>query len=158
MDSRVLEPKTLHADNQSVRNERGIIVNWLVKLILGLAIGGVIIFDTGSIVVNYFGLDNAADEIANQIATDITAGKFSGAEIQTLNSCDRRPTTNQICTSIQEKVKAHDARLLKVTVDLKGTLKIRLKRTADTLVVERIGPIEDWGTAIGEGEAATETQ
>lgn len=141
-----------------MRNERGIIVNWLVKLIVGLAIGGVVIFDTGSIVVNYFGLDNAADEVANQVATDITAGRYTDSEVQTLNSCDRRPTTNQICTSIQEKVKEHDARLLNVTVDEKGNLKIRLRRTADTLVVERIGPIEDWATAIGEGEASTETQ
>ncbi len=141
-----------------MRNQRGIIVNWLVKLIIGLAIGGVIIFDTGSIVVNYFGVDNAADEIANQIAIDITTGKYSQSEFQTLNSCDRRPTTNQICTAIQEKVKEHDAKLLKVTVDLQKNLKIRLRKTADTLVVGRIGPIEDWATAIGEGEASTETQ
>jgi hypothetical protein len=141
-----------------VRNERGIIINWLVKLMIGLAIGGVIIFDTGSILVNYFGLDSAADEIANQIATDITAGKYSDSEVQTLNSCDRRPTTNAICTAIQEKVKEKDAKLLNVVVDLKGNIKLRLKRTADTLVVERIGPIESWATAIGEGEAATETQ
>ena len=141
-----------------MRNERGVILNWLVKLVIGMAIGGVIIFDTGSIVINYFGVDGAADEIANQIATDVTTGKYSDADLQTLNSCDRRPTTNQICTAIQQKAKEHDAKLLNVTVDLQKNIKIRLKKTADTLVVERIGPIEGWGTAIGEGEASTESQ
>ena len=141
-----------------MRNERDIIVSWLVKVLIGLIIGGVILFDTGSIAVNFFTLDGAADEIANQVASDISQGKFSATEVQSLNICTRRPTNNQACTEIQQKVKAKSAKLLKVTLDLQNNLKIRIRRTASTLVIKRIGPIKDWATSTSEGEAATETQ
>jgi hypothetical protein len=143
----------LQADNQLVRNERGVVVNWLVKALIAFAIGGVILFDTGKIAINFFGLDGGVDEVANQVAQDVAAGKFTENDVRTLNSCTRRPTTNLLCTEIQQKLKEKDARLLKVTVDLQQNLKIRARRTTDTLVVKHIGPIEDWATATSEGEA-----
>lgn len=136
-----------------MRNERGIVVGWLVKALIGFIIGGVILFDTGTIAINFFGLDSGADEIANQVAQDVAAGKFSESEVRGLNSCDRRPTNNTLCTEIQQKVRAKDARLLKVTVDVQNTLKIRMRRTADTLVIRHISWIEDWAVATSQGEA-----
>lgn len=130
----------------------------MVKVVIGLIIGGVILFDTGSIGVNFFTLDSTADEIANQVATDISTGKFSDADVQALNTCTRRPTNNKVCTEIQNRVKEKSAKLLKVTLDLQRNLKIRIRRTATTLVVKHIGFIEDWATSTAEGEAATETQ
>lgn len=146
------------ADNHAVRNERGIVVNWLVKALIGFIIGGVILFDTGKIAINFFGLESGADEIANQTAQDVAAGKFTDSDVRGLNACTRKPTNNLLCTEIQKKVKEKDARLLKVAVDVQGTLKLRIKRTAGTLVVERISWIEDWATATAEGEAELDIQ
>jgi hypothetical protein len=145
-------------DNQLMNDERGVVLNWLAKMILGLVIGGVILFDAGSIVVNYFGLDSAADEVAAEISLDIATGGIPEFELRTIGQCKRQPSANTLCQSIQSKVKAHEAKLIKVTLDLQGNLKVRMRRTADTLVVKRIGPIEDWGTATAEGKASTETQ
>lgn len=142
---------------QKMNDESGVVLNWLAKMILGLAIGGLILFDAGSIVVNYFGLDSAADEIAAEISLDIATGDFPAFDLQTIGQCTRRPSPNTVCQRIQEKVKAHEAKLVKVTLDLQGNLKVRIRRTANTLVVKRIGPIEDWGTTTAEGKASTET-
>lgn len=141
-----------------MRNESGVVVSWLVKVLIGLAIGGVIIYDAGAIALNFFGLDSAADEIANQVATDVATGGTAAADLNALRTCSRRPSSQPLCQSIQNKVAEHDAKLLKVTVDLENTLKIRLRRTADTVIVSRIGFLEDWGKATVEGQASTETQ
>ena len=130
----------------------------MVKVLIGLAIGGVIIYDAGSIAVNFFGLDSKADEIANEVATEIATGSTSQADLNALKTCSRRPTSHELCQLLQKKAKEADAKLIKVTVDLKNNLKVRLRKTADTLIVSRIGFIEDWGTATAEGRASTETQ
>ena len=43
-------------------------------------------------------------------------------------------------------------------MDAQNVLKIRIKRTTDTLVVKHIGLIEDWATATAEGEADLDIQ
>lgn len=141
-----------------MRNENGVVVSWLVKMIIGLAIGGVIIFDAGSIATNFFGLDSTAEDVANEIATEIAGGSASQSDVNALRTCTKQASISPLCKMLQEKVKENDAKLVKVSLDLKNNLKIRLKRTADTLIVSRIGFIEDWGTATAEGRASTETQ
>lgn len=141
-----------------MRNERGVVVSWLMKMLVGLAIGGVIIFDAGSIATNFFGLDSAAEEAANEIASEIATSGATPSDVNGLRTCTKRPSLSPLCKMLQDKVKEHDAKLVKVTLDLKNNLKVRLKRTADTLIVSRIGFIEDWGTATAEGQSPTETQ
>ncbi len=141
-----------------MRDETGVVFNWLVKLILGLAIGGVILFDAGSIAVNFFGLDSAADEVANTLATEIASGQLSEAEARTLQTCSRRSVATPLCSEVRAKTREYDARIVEVILDLQGEIKVRLRRTADTLLVQRIGPIEDWATATAEGRASTQTQ
>ena len=150
--------RQVEVDNQRMRNEDGVVLNWLVKLLIGLAVGGVILFDAGAIAINFFGLDSAADEVANNLATEISTGEVTPSDIQSLGVCGRRVATSPLCQRLKSMAKEHDARIVEASVDLQGELKIRLKRTADTLLVQRIGPIEDWGTATAEGRASTETQ
>ena len=126
-----------------MKDDRGVVINWLVKLLVGLAIGGVILFDAGAIIVNFFGLDGAADEIANQMATDLSAEGVSN------------PDEHALKLEAKKEARKRDAKLTKFDIDAKGALHIRLKRTASTLVVSRIPFIEDWGTATAEGKAAT---
>jgi hypothetical protein len=134
---------TFRTDNEPMKDDRGIVINWLVKIVIAFAIGGVILYDAGSIAVNFFGLDGAADEIANQLATDVSSGKLnledeSGLELRARKEARKR-----------------DAKLTKFSVDVKGNIHVRLKRTADTLVVSRIPPIEDWAKSTAEGQAST---
>ena len=145
-------------DNQRMRNDHGVVLNWLVKLLIGVAVGGVILFDAGAITINFFGLDSAADEVANTMATEISSGQVSQSEVQSLGACGKRAAATPLCQTIKDLAKEHKARILEVAVDLKGNLKIRLRRKADTLLVQRIGFIEDWGTATAEGTATTDPQ
>src|SRR5688572_31019160 len=66
-----------------ISNERGVIISWLVKLVLTLAVIGVIVFDFGSIAVNYFTLDSAADDaaVALSLAIDTDAFGTNDAEV-----------------------------------------------------------------------------
>lgn len=141
-----------------MKDERGIIVNWLVKFVIALAIGGVILFDAGSIAVNFFGLNSAAEEVANRVSTDIASGSIPESDLRLIKQCVKSPTVNLLCESINEEAKKEDARLAKTSVDQKGNLKIRLKRTADTLIVGKISFIEDWADATVEGSASTKPQ
>jgi hypothetical protein len=126
-----------------MKDDRGIVINWLVKILVALAIGGVILYDAGSIAVNFFGLDGAADEIANMLATDVTSGKFNIQDETTLK------------LEARKEARKRDAKLTKFEVDAEGSIHVRLKRVAETLVISRISPIEDWGKSTAEGEAST---
>ena len=48
----------------NLSDERGILVSWLVKLLLGLAIAGLLLFEVGAIAVNTFTLSSSANDIA----------------------------------------------------------------------------------------------
>ncbi|MDQ3984994.1 MAG: hypothetical protein M3280_00615 [Actinomycetota bacterium] len=135
-------------------NDSGVVLNWLVKLILGLAIGGVVLFDAGSIVVNFFGLDSDADEVANLVATDIAGGNLPESDLNAIEQCPKNPSLNDTCRQLHRRARKKSAKLTEAHVDAKGNLKITLERTADTLIVEKIGPIEDWGEQSAEGRAS----
>jgi hypothetical protein len=134
---------TFGTDNERMKDDRGIVINWLVKILIAFAIGGVILYDAGSIAVNFFGLDGAADEIANQLATDVTSGKLNLEDESGLK------------LEARKEARKRDAKLTKFTIDAKGNIHVRLKRTAETLVVSRIPPIEDWAKSTAEGRAST---
>lgn len=127
---------------QLLRDERGILVGWLVRLALGFAVVAVILFDVGSISVNFFNLDSTANEIAVAVALD----------------ADHRRTLPQqpaLEVKARELAKAADARLVSLALEDR-TVIVTLRRRADTLVVDRIGPIRDWGLATADGRSATQ--
>ncbi|MGH2787136.1 MAG: hypothetical protein ACRDJV_04390 [Actinomycetota bacterium] len=123
-------------------NERGIIADWLVKLLAGLAIAGVVIFDVGSVLVNFFTLDSTADDIATEIIHSLTTKEINA-------------TQHDIEAKAEELAYEAEVRLVRAELDPEGVLHIRLRRTASTLVVTRIGPIEDWAVATANADAAT---
>jgi hypothetical protein len=133
------------------RDERGIIADWLVKLVIGFVVIGVIGFDAGSILVNYFTLDTAANDVA--VAVSTTVGNQSAAA---------NYTDEEIRELALAEVKAEDggvegAKVLRqgTEVDDTGVVHIRLRRVADTLVVKRIGAISHWARSIATGQAGT---
>ena len=134
-----------------IRDERGIIADWFVKVIVGIAVFGVIAFDAGSILVNYFTLDSASDDIAIAVSTTVgsasAARNFTDAEIHELAKAEVEAEVGGI----------EGARVLRqgTRIDETGIVHIRLRRTADTLIVERIGAIENWARATADGQAGT---
>lgn len=134
-----------------IRDQRGIIADWLVKVVLGIAIFGVIAYDAGSILVNYFTLDSGADDVAVAVSTTVgTSGNAANY------------TDDEILQLAKAQVKSEDggvkgARVLRdgTTIDEGGVVHVRLRRVADSLIVGRIGPIEKWARATADGQAGT---
>lgn len=133
------------------RDERGIIGDWLVKLVIGFAVIGVIGFDAGSILVNYFTLDSGADEVA--IAVSLTVGTSGAAS----NYTDEEIRDLAIAQVNSEEAGVEGAKVLRqgTNIDQAGVVHIRLRRVADTLIVKRISAISKWARATADGQAGT---
>lgn len=135
-----------------IREQRGIVADWLVKLVIGFAIFGVIAFDAGSILVNYFTLDSGADDVAKSLS--VTVAGTAGQSISV--------TDNEVFLMAQEEVGADeggvdDAKVLRkgTNIDDAGVIHVQLRRTASTLIVKRIGAIAKWARATADGQAGT---
>ncbi len=133
------------------RDERGIIGNWLVKLVIGFAVFGVIAFDAGSILVNVFTLDSHADDVAVAVSTTVgsssTAANYTADEIRRL----------AIAKVTAEEGGIEGAKVMKqgTDIDEAGIVRIRLRRVANTLIVKRIDAIAKWARATADGQAGT---
>jgi hypothetical protein len=125
------------------RDERGVIASWFGKIALTTAFLGVILFDAGAVAVNFFGLDSTADDVA------ISLSNFARA-------------TGQVdAPRLEEEAKRlareADARLVAFEYDAVGDqIFISIRREANTLIVKRVGAIEDWGKATAEAQASTQ--
>ncbi len=134
-----------------LRDESGIVVSWLVKLVVGLGLAGLLLFDAGSIAVNFFGLDSTARDIAIAVSTTVVNDPATRSGVI---SCTRGSTL-PMCVQARELAREANARLAKAELDPEGIVRIKLKRTASTLLVSRIGPIKDWAKATAEGQSGT---
>jgi hypothetical protein len=124
----------------NLSDERGILVSWLVKLLLGLAIAGVILFEAGAIAVNTFTLSSTANDIAIALSTSV---QQSG-----------NPNLGQIQTQAKELAKEADAKLVDVELDTtERIVRVTLRRRADTLIVQHFAAIAGWGKATAEGQS-----
>jgi hypothetical protein len=134
-----------------LRDERGVILSWLLKILILVAVLAVVLFDFGSIGVNYVSLDSKADEVA--IAVSITIGSDPPEQF----------TDNEIFLLARDVVRdpaigvagAHVART-GTEIDEEGVVHIRLKRKARTLVAHYVSPFRDWINAWGDGQAGTD--
>lgn len=120
-----------------LHDERGLITGWFVKLLIGFAVIGVVIYDGGSITVNLFTLDSRADEIAIELTTGASPGSLTVASIE---------------PRARELAKESGARLSSLRVE-NSIVYVELKRQANTLVVGRISFLEDWTRSTAQGQA-----
>ena len=129
-------------DNEAMkrnRDERGVVLTWLLQIVLVIAIVGTVLFDAGSIAWNYFGVDAKAKDIALELST--IARDSTAAELQA-----------------EAKRLAKDAggRIVKGSLEIsEDSVSVEFRRDATTLVVGRIGAIEDWARASATGSAST---
>ena len=126
------------------RDERGVIVSWLARIAITTAVVGVILFDAGSIAVNFFGLDATVDDIAVQVSTSA-------------KNVNEQISAEALEAEARKLAREADARLVAFEFDpTSHKIQLTIKREANTLIVSRVGAIEDWGKATAESQATTE--
>lgn len=118
-------------------DQRGLLASSLVKMVIAFLFIAIPIYDGGSMLVNFFTLDSAADDIAVELTTNITPSQLRVDLLQ---------------PRAEELAKEAGVRLVGLTVEGR-VLKVTIRRRANTLVVGRIGPIEDWPRATATGQA-----
>jgi hypothetical protein len=133
------------------RDERGLVVAWLVRIVVGLALLAVVLFDAGAIVVNYFSVDGTADEVALAVAADVIG---SGRDPVPNLRCRRR-SPDPTCREVFDVARDEDVSVVSASFDQEGVFHVEVRRTAKTLLVGRIGAIEDWATATASAQADT---
>ena len=133
-----------------LRNERGIVLNWLFKLALAFVVVGVIGYDVGSIIVNRIALDSAADDLAVSLSL-----AFQNAPPSEFTNEEVVRETQQLIE--EEHDGLEDARIVRraTNLDPQGIVHVKLRRTADTLIAGRISALDDWVRGTGEGQAGT---
>ena len=137
--------------NGLIRDERGVVTGWLVRLAVGLAVAGVILFDAAALVINYFGLDSAADDMAVALSTEVDA--LPNVPIVTCNV--QTPSPPAFCQEAHRLAQESNATLLEASINQEAQVKIRLRRTAETVMVKRLGFLKKYGVARAEGTAGT---
>ena len=127
-----------------IRDERGVVIEWLLKLVVGLALVGVIVYDLGSLAVNFFTLDSKAEEIALEISTDMSAG-------------GRMYSNPEVVEAARTMARRSGAHLVKAELDTtEKVLEVRLRRRADTVVLGLIGPLKKYMVATADGRSGTQ--
>ena len=127
-----------------LRDENGVIASWFARIAITTAAVGVVLFDAGAIAVNFFGLDATADDVAVSVSN---AAKNAPGE----------PTAPLLEEEAKRLAKEADARLIEFEYDaVRKQISLTIRREANTVIVSRLGAIEDWGKATAESRASTQ--
>jgi hypothetical protein len=123
-----------------VHGDRGdIVLGWLTKLVVALALLGLVAFDGISLVQARFQAADRATTAANAAADSYKASKnvqlAYNAAVATLNTGD----------TIETKT---------FSIASTGVVTLRLHHKATTIIVARIGPLKHWIDAVETGEGS----
>ena len=110
----------------------GIITGWLVKLVVSLALVGVVAFEAGAILVARVGVESTALDAAGEAADEL---KRTGDE----------KAAEAAARALVEKEGAQLEAF--AVVENGGAVVVTVSKEASTLLVDRIGFIEDWAIA-----------
>ena len=125
----------LHSD------QRGLVAGWAVKLIIFLALLGIVMYDGAAIAVNMFQLDGISHEVAAEVAEE------AGGETNSIPVLER---------SAREIARAHDTHFVSLKLsDDKEVLRVTVRRDASTVVVNQVDQVSDWGQTEATGKSFT---
>lgn len=122
-------------------DERGLITGFVIRMVLGLVIAGVVLFDLGAVVVNFFSVDQTAGSVAEAIAEQIATNE--------LDSSDPRAVRKEA----RKLAKEDGAKLIEFEAS-SSSVTIKLEKEAPTLIVKRVPAFRDWGRATAEARAS----
>lgn len=110
----------------------GIVTGWLLKLVLSLAIVGVVAFEAGAVVVARVGIEDIAGQAVAAAADEYRrSGNRGDAELAARGEAETRGAVLE-SFSVVEGGKA---------------VVVTVSKPAKTLFLHRIGPTEDWSVA-----------
>jgi hypothetical protein len=113
-----------------LRDERGIVVSWLLKLLVSIAIVGLVAFEAGAILVAHVSADSAASDAAGVAAFVVALG---GNDRSAQNAAN-------------EAAAKDGAKLISFAVAADGkTVTVTIEKTARTMIVQRISQLRSWG-------------
>jgi len=118
-----------------------VISGWIIKLVLGIALGGLILFEVGSPVVTGVMLDGQAHDAATDAAKDY----FSGHNVDSAQA------------AAQHDADGDGATMTAFHIDGDGTVHVTLSKKAKSYVLHNFGPTKNWYTVTKSG-SATPTQ
>jgi hypothetical protein len=123
-------------------DQRGIVAAWLFKVVVGFGLLAVVVFDAGAVAFNHITLDSAANDIAIDLSTDVTSATMAVADAR-------------VQARGRELARSVGARLVDVSVDDAGVLRVRVAREAKTIVIARVDALKRWGRAVAGGRSGT---
>ncbi len=123
---------------QATRERGDIILGWLTRIAVGVAMVAVVGFDGLSIGVAHFTASDDADNAANAASTawHDKPGDMQAALLAAENSVATHGETVVPNT---------------LTIDPDGTAHIKVRRSATTLIVHHIGALRSWTTITAAG-------
>jgi hypothetical protein len=124
------------------RDERGIVASWLIKVILGIAVIGLVFVEGGSILFAKFSAQDAAETGAN-----------AGIEALASNPRDCQGAVDVASAKVHERDPEIRVVAEKTTCLPGGSFRMRVRKEAATIVVGRISAISDWATVEGDATA-----
>lgn len=132
-------------------DESGIIISWLIKVAVFLAVLGVVGFDAGSIIVNKVTLSTSAKDVAIAVSLTVSdapsASNFSDTQIYDL--------AVDVVTSEEDGVDGAKVVRKGTEIDEDGIVHVRLRRKASTIVTKYIGPLKKHTVGMESGQAGT---
>lgn len=109
----------------------GIITGWLLRLVIGLLLLGVVVFEFGAVVIARVGVDGTAQTAAREAA--LVYGSGRGAEAAQEEAAN--------------KAKEGGATLAEFSISQDGTeVTVTLERTAKTFIIHKIGALKKYAT------------
>jgi hypothetical protein len=106
----------------------GIVISWLFKLVLSLAIVGAVAFEAGAIVVAHVNADTAANEVSSEAAFAASGGSEGAAE-----------------AAARVEAAKQGVRLIGVSLSDDGkVVTVIVEKTAKTLLVHRLSFTKSW--------------
>ena len=122
-------------------DERGLITGFVIRMVIGFLIAGVVLFDLGAVTVNFFSVDQTAGKVAEAIAGQIATNELDPSKPRSVRKEARR------------LAKEDGAKLIELEAS-RASVTISLKKEAATLIVKRVPAFRDWGMATAEARAS----
>ncbi len=107
----------------------GIVTGWLLKLIVSIAILGLVVFEAGAIILAHVNADAAATEVAGAAATSVA----SGGNAKAAEQAARAEAAAQHVTLVEFSL-----------ADDHKTVTVIVEKTAKTLLVHRLSWTKSW--------------
>lgn len=120
---------------ERLRDERGILIAALVRLVIFFALLGLVLFEAGSVIWSRLSVQDTADAAAT---TAVTAYR---------DSKDVRVAEQEALRTVEDKDETAQMTFFQVHAD--GSVTVRVRKTAQTLVIQHVGFLDGFTRARG---------